>query len=76
MYISLIRNTLLASQRQAMPGSKPYSKLICHLYYAHLNNKHFVYDSAYCHAVVSQTSLWMWGILWAVAAAVVGFLFF
>ena len=76
VYISLIRNTLLASQRQAMPGSKPYSKLMCHLYYTHLNNKHFVYDSAYCHAVVSQTSLWMWGIFWAVAAAIAGFLFF
>ncbi len=35
-----------------------------------------VYDSGYCHAVVSQTTLWMWGIGWAVVAAVVGFLFF
>jgi teichoic acid transport system permease protein len=76
VYISLIRNTLLLSQRQAMPGSKPYSKLMCQLYYTHLNNPHFVYHSAYCHPVVSQTSLWMWGILWAVVAAVIGFLFF
>jgi teichoic acid transport system permease protein len=76
VYISLVRNTLLESQRLAMPGSKPYSAQMCHQYYTHLNNKHFVYDSAYCHAVVSQSSLWLWGVGWAVAAAVVGFLFF
>ena len=76
VYISLIRNTLLATQRQAMPGSKPYSRLMCQQYYAHLNDKAYVFNSAYCHPVVSQTSLWLWGVGWAVAAVVVGFLFF
>ena len=76
VYISLIRNTLLRTQRQAMPGSKPYSHELCNAYYAHLNNKAYVYDSAYCHAVVSQSSLWLWGIGWALAAAVIGFWLF
>jgi len=76
VYISLIRNTLLASQRQAMPGSKPYNALACHLYYTHLNDKKLVYDSAYCHPVVSQSALWLWGVGWALVAIVIGFLFF
>ena len=76
VYISLIRNTLLATQREAMPGSKPYSKLMCQQYYAHLNDKAYVFNSAYCHPVVSQTSLLLWGVGWAVGAVVIGFLFF
>ncbi len=49
---------------------------MCQQYYTHLNDKTYVSDSAYCHPVVSQTSLWLWGVGWAVVAVVIGFLFF
>ena len=74
IYITLTRDALLTSQRESVPGSKPYDATRCNLFYAHpAANK---YDSAYCHAVISQTHLWLAGAGWAVVALVVGFIFF
>jgi teichoic acid transport system permease protein len=82
IYITLTRNALLQSQRQSMPGSKPYNQALCNLYYhppPH-SSKQFlaanIFNSAHCPAVVSQSSLWLFGALWAVVILVAGFLFF
>ncbi len=73
VYISLVRNAILQSQRLAAPGSKPYNALKCELYY---HNSKLVYNSAYCHPTITTSQLWLYGAGWAVVALVVGFLFF
>jgi len=74
VYISLVRNAILQSQRLGWPGSKPYSAANCALY--HTGKKAYLEYSAYCHGTVSMNGLWLWGIGWAVVALVVGFVFF
>jgi teichoic acid transport system permease protein len=91
IYITLTRNALLESQRQSMPGSKPHNQFLCNLYYhpppyskqrfhsVQLYHKFLsanIFNSAHCPAVVSQSSLWLFGVLWAVVVLVVGFIFF
>jgi teichoic acid transport system permease protein len=75
VYISLVRNALLKTQRISAPGSKPYDAARCSLY---SRSTKAVTDSAYCHAsaVVSQGELWLWGVGWALAALVIGFFVF
>ena len=73
VFISLVRNAILKTQRVSAPGSKPYNARICDLYYQHSK---LVSDSAYCHPTISSTQLWIYGAAWAVVALVVGFLFF
>jgi teichoic acid transport system permease protein len=73
IFISLVRNAILQSQRLAWPGSKPYNAANCALYDlkgAHLEN------SAYCHGTLTMSQLWLFGAGWAVVALVVGFVFF
>jgi teichoic acid transport system permease protein len=79
VYISLVRNAILRSARIAWPGSQPYNKGLCTLYWktadAGKTGPH-LYDSAYCHGIVSTSGLWLWGAGWAIVALVVGYLFF
>jgi teichoic acid transport system permease protein len=35
-----------------------------------------MFNSAHCHAVVSQSNLWLFGALWAVVILLAGFVFF
>ena len=74
VYIGLVRNAILQSQRVGWPGSKPYSAANCALY--HTGKKAYLEYSAYCHGTVSMNGLWLWGIGWAIVALVVGFVFF
>ena len=74
VYIGLVRNSILQSQRIGWPGSKPYSAGNCALY--HTGKKAYLEYSAYCHGVVPMNGLWLWGIGWAIVALVVGFVFF
>jgi teichoic acid transport system permease protein len=74
VYIGLIRNAILQSQRIGWPGSKPYSAANCALY--HTGKKAYLEYSAYCHGAVPMNALWLWGIGWAIVALVVGFVFF
>jgi teichoic acid transport system permease protein len=74
VYIGLVRNAILQSQRIGWPGSKPYSAANCSLY--HTGKKAYLEYSAYCHGTVSMNELWLWGIGWAIVALVVGFVFF
>ena len=91
IYITLARNALLQSQRQSMPGARPYDRALCAQYYhpppytpqrfhsVALYHKFLaanMFNSAHCHAVVSQPSLWLFGAAWAVAVLIAGFLFF
>jgi teichoic acid transport system permease protein len=79
VYISLVRNAILQSQRNAWPGSKPYNTANCALYHSATaaNAKGPVLElSAYCHGTVTMPGLWLLGIGWAIAALVIGFVFF
>jgi teichoic acid transport system permease protein len=79
VYISLMRNAIMQSQRNAWPGSKPYNAANCALYHSATaaNAKGSVLElSAYCHGTVTMNGLWLWGIGWAIVALVIGFVFF
>ena len=73
VFIDLVRDAILATQRDGWPGSKPYNAALCKLYDfkgAHLEN------SAYCHGTVTMNELWLLGAGWAIVAIVVGYVFF
>ena len=74
LYITLMRNALLTSQRLSAPGSKPYNAQLCALW--DTKAKQYWYDSAYCHYYANPAHFWYYGIGWAVLAVVVGFFFF
>jgi teichoic acid transport system permease protein len=74
VYISLVRNAILQSQRNGWPGSQPYNAANCALY--HTGKTAYLEYSAYCHGTVSMNGLWLWGAGWAIFAIVVGFVFF
>ena len=92
IYITLTRNALMQSQRQAMPGSKPYNGALCNQYFnpppppphpskLQLAKYHEflnanMFNSAHCHSVVSQPDLWLAGAGWAVVILAAGFVFF
>ena len=85
VYITLIRNSLLTSQRISMPGYHAYNQARCTLYGlgpGHTKASEAIYAaktiyySSYCHPIVSQSSLWWYAIGWAVVAAIAGFFFF
>jgi teichoic acid transport system permease protein len=65
VYITLMRNALLASLRMQAPGSKPFNAALC--------SKTSI---AYCHATLSSPTLWYLGAGWAVVALLGGFMFF
>ena len=80
VYIDLVRNSIMASQRLSAPGSMPYSAARCGLWQSAVKNGNvpasLQYDSAYCHAQVTITHFWYYGVGWAALALVVGFFFF
>jgi len=81
VYIDLVRNSIMASQRLSAPGSQPYNAARCGLWQHAVQSNTAVpssleYDSAYCHAQVTVAHFWYFGIGWAALALVVGFFFF
>jgi teichoic acid transport system permease protein len=80
IYITLAREALMNSQRQGIPGAQPYNAAKCFLYYhppANLPKTNSNYlNSAYCHALASQSGLWLAGAAWAVVVLLAGFFFF
>jgi teichoic acid transport system permease protein len=74
LYITLMRNSLLLSQRLSSPGSKPYNARLCALW--DTKAKQYLYDSAHCHYYANPDHFWEYGIGWAVLALVAGFWFF
>jgi teichoic acid transport system permease protein len=87
LYISLVRNAVLTSQRLSQPGSKPYNQALCHVWstlghetgdrigHTVISAK-YQYYSAYCHAPVNPDHYWYYAIGWAALALVAGFFFF
>ena len=75
LFITLIRNALIRSQRLSAPGSQPYSVVKCALWRDH-EKPPYLYDSAFCHAVSNPSHYWYYAVGWAVFALVVGFFFF
>jgi teichoic acid transport system permease protein len=73
IYISLIRDAMLQTQRESEPGAMPYNKVKCDTW-QHLKKP--LDWSAYCHPVTNPAHYWIYGIAWAVLALVVGFFFF
>jgi ABC-type polysaccharide/polyol phosphate export permease len=71
VYITLVRNALLQSQ----PGSKPFSAANCASYRAGGGARNIT-DIAYCHPIVSNTGLWLYGAGWALVTLVIGFFVF
>ncbi|HYK29507.1 MAG TPA: ABC transporter permease [Streptosporangiaceae bacterium] len=81
LYITLVRNALMQTERSSVPGSKPYNQALCHVWktLGHQKGASIQYqsDSAYCHYVgANPAHFWYYAIGWAVLAVVVGFWFF
>jgi len=77
IYITLMREALLASQRESQPGARPFNKLKCETWHLHPVKPVSHLDwSAYCAPVTNPAHYWYYGIAWAVLALVVGFYFF
>ncbi len=83
VYITLVRNSIMASQRLSAPGGQPYDPARCAVWQNAVRHGDSLpasqqYDSAYCSASAHVTILhfWYYGIGWAALALVVGFFFF
>ena len=80
IYITLMREALLTTQRESQPGARPFNAHLCHVW-ATLGKGASAtvqeqMDSAYCHIITNPNHYWIYGIAWAVLALVVGFYFF
>jgi teichoic acid transport system permease protein len=80
LYITLIRNALLETQRQSAPGSQPFNKALCgiwvHAGHTPTATKAQLMDSAHCPYFANPDHFWYYAIGWAVAAFIIGFWFF
>jgi teichoic acid transport system permease protein len=80
LYITLVRNALLVSQRMSQPGAKPYNAARCHIWntlgHQAGASTQYQYDSAYCHPYANPDYFWYYGVGWAVLALLVGFFIF
>ena len=80
LYITLIRNALLATQRESAPGSKPYNKDLCgvwvHAGHTTTATKTQLMDSAHCPYFANPDHFWYYAVAWAVVAFLIGFWFF
>ena len=77
IYITLVRNSLLKTQRESAFGAQPYNAHLCK---AWASNSSYADGhptaSAYCHPTFISTHLWQFGVGWAVVALLFGFWFF
>ena len=80
IYITLVREAMLKTQRLSQPGAKPFNAHLCKVWatVGHQVGAKEQYQeySAYCHAVTNPAHYWIYGIAWAVLALVIGFYFF
>ena len=78
VYIQLVRNSLLTSLRHTVSTYKPYNHALCHAQKV-ANQLHPSANPAaldHCHLVVANSSLWLYGVGWAVVALVIGYFVF
>jgi teichoic acid transport system permease protein len=73
VYISLMRYSVMESQRTNAAGSQPYNANICAHFKTHLTDYH---AQAFCHPEVTTQELWVAGVGWAVLAAGIGIIYF
>jgi teichoic acid transport system permease protein len=80
LYITLVRNAMLASQRISQPGAAPYNARLCNLWntLGHAPNAaaKYQYLSAHCQYYANPHYYWYFAIGWAVVALVGGFFYF
>jgi len=78
VYIALVRNSLLESLRNEIGSYQPYNHQLCQLAVGskslHITPHPALLD--HCHLVVPNTSLWLFGVGWALLAVIIGFFFF
>jgi teichoic acid transport system permease protein len=73
LYITLVRLSLLQTQRQSQPGALPYNAEKCAVW---RHAREPLDWSAYCHPVTDPGHYWYYAIGWAVLAVLVGFFYF
>jgi teichoic acid transport system permease protein len=80
VYITLMRDAMLQSERISQPGTKPYNAAKCQQWstIGHRSGVAEKYQelSAYCHPSLNPGHYWYYAIAWAVIALVAGFWFF
>jgi len=78
VYISLVRNSLLTSLRTTVGTYQPYNRALCQAQLAAVKAHPTPNPAAvdHCHLVVGGSSLWMYGVGWAVVALVIGYFVF
>ncbi|HEX4829638.1 MAG TPA: ABC transporter permease [Trebonia sp.] len=86
VFISLVRVALMKSYRVNAPGNAPYNAQTCALFHADPGGKHRspvthqlvsnIPWQASCHAVVTNTDLWIAAAAWGVGFFLVGVVFF
>jgi teichoic acid transport system permease protein len=75
IYITLMRDSLMLTQRQSQPGAQPFNAVKCATW-KHFKASPYLDWSAYCHPITDPNHYWFYAIAWAVLALVVGFFFF
>jgi teichoic acid transport system permease protein len=81
LFITLVRNALMSTQRESAPGSKPFDQARCNQWHTlghnpHANGKYQLY-SAYCHySGANPAHFWYYATGWALVSIVAGFIFF
>ncbi|MGO9725464.1 MAG: ABC transporter permease [Streptosporangiaceae bacterium] len=75
LYITLMRNALLETQRKVQPGALPYNAEKCHEW-AKYQNLSPHYSEANCAPLITTVHMWYYAIAWAVVALLIGFFFF
>jgi teichoic acid transport system permease protein len=73
VYISLMRFSIMKSQRTNAPGAAPYNANACAYFHTHLTHYHL---QAFCHPEVTTSELWLAGVGWALFAVAVGIVYF
>ena len=74
LYITLVRDALLKTQRESQPGAKPFDAAKC-AQWVHFP-KTDLFNSAHCHPITNPDHYWYYAIGWAVLAVIVGFFYF
>jgi teichoic acid transport system permease protein len=75
IYITLVRNAMLLTQRESAPGAEPPNARICAKWPGTHAHPHY-YASAWCSAVINPNHLWYYAVAWALVALIIGFFFF
>jgi teichoic acid transport system permease protein len=74
VYISLMRWSLITSDRNDEPGAKPFNAAKCALFHAQKTKTPSL--QAYCHPILSIPRLWLLAVAWAVVTLLIGFVYF